>query len=95
MGSSVRLDEENLRLRAEARRDTKRIQKLENEIRMLTRAAAAVVVAARSVASSAGVSIGSVGSVGSMIGSVGTYVGMSLRTSVGSLEGSSVGSSVE
>jgi hypothetical protein len=73
-GSSmeVRLCQENARLRAEARRDSKRIHKLTDDVRMLKRASSAMVMAAQSCrptvdgAAAAGVSVISVGSLGSL-----------------------------
>jgi hypothetical protein len=98
-GTSLRLQEENMRLRVEAQRDSKRIQKLTDEVRMLTRAAAAVVVAAKSCQTAAEGVSGM--SMGSLVGSVrlGSSVSLSSRSlksalsSVG-LTGRSVGSTV-
>jgi hypothetical protein len=74
--SSAGLSQENARLRAEARHDKKRIQKLTHEIQILKHAASAVVIAARSCRSkvdrvaAAGVSVKSVGSLGSSVSPV-------------------------
>ena len=97
------LQDENARLRTEARRDSKRIEQLTGEVRMLTRAAAAVVVAARSCQVTLGTAAEGLSgmSVGSLVGSVrlGSSVSISSGSvrsavlSVGSM-GRSVGSTV-
>ena len=93
-GSLVSLQDENARLRTEARRDSKRIEQLTGEVRMLTRAAAAVVVAARSCQVTLGTAAEGLSgmSVGSLVGSV--RLGSSVSISSGSVRSavSSVGS---